>query len=85
MINDLTRHKMAYSFLAVASGAYLIFVYRYQTNPRLLLLGTIVFSFVYFLWGVLHHLFERTCSGKIVLEYFLVAALALVIVSTLLI
>lgn len=77
--------KSGYSLLAVLAGLYLTFVYRYQSTPRYLLFATIVFAFLYFIWGLLHHFHDRSGSGKIVLEYLLVAALAVVIVSTLLI
>jgi hypothetical protein len=77
--------KSGYSLLAVLAGLYLVFVYRYQSTPRYILLATIIFAVLYFIWGIFHHLHDRSGSGKIVLEYLLVAALAVVIVSTLLI
>lgn len=85
MIQDLTRHKTAYSLLAVFSGFYLVFVYTYHTRPFLLLIGTGVFALSYFFWGVFHHALERNLHTKIVLEYFLVASLAIAIVATLLV
>lgn len=77
--------KNGYSLLAVLAGFYLAFVYRYQSTPRYLLFATIIFAFLYVIWGILHHLHDRSLYGKIVLEYLLVATLAIAIVSTLLI
>lgn len=77
--------KSGYSFLAILAGLYLAIVYRYQSTPRYLFFATIIFALLYFVWGILHHLHDRSGSGKIVLEYLLVATLAIAIVSTLLI
>ena len=77
--------KSGYALLAALAGLYLVFVYRYQSTPRYLLIATIIFAFLYFIWGILHHLHDRSGTGKIVLEYLLVAVLAVIIVSTLLI
>lgn len=85
MLADLKRHKMAYSLLAVLSSLYIAFIFRYQTNQFYLLVGTGTFALTYFSWGVFHHLAERSLQTKIVLEYFLVASLAIVIVATLLV
>ncbi len=77
--------KSGYSLLAILAGGYLALVYRYQSAPSYLLFATVGFAILYFIWGVAYHLHDRSLHGKIVLEYLLVAALAVVIVSTLLI
>lgn len=85
MLADLQKYKLDYSLLAILSGAYLVVVLKILTTPLYIILATAGYAFLYFLWGVLHHLASRTLYKKVVLEYFLVAVLAIVIVSTLLI
>lgn len=85
MLADLHNHKLDYSILAVMSGIYLLVVLKILTTPLYVILVTATYAFLYFLWGILHHLSTRTLYKKVVLEYFLVAVMAIVIVSTLLI
>jgi len=75
MFKDILDYPLDYLFLAVLSGAYLISIF----------LATSLFVSLYFLWGIIHHLHAKSLHGRVVLEYFLVSALGIVIVSTLLI
>jgi hypothetical protein len=74
-----------YSILAALAGIYVLVIFRYQATPRYLLIATVIFAVIYFVWGVIHHLKNKNFHAKIVLEYFLVALLGVAIVSTLLI
>jgi len=85
MIQDIVKHKIAYSFLAVFAAVYLTLIFSFQTSPSYLVITTLAFSLCYFFWGVFHHLLEHSLQAKIVLEYFLVATLAVVIIATLLV
>ncbi|MEI6690127.1 MAG: hypothetical protein WCL07_00090 [bacterium] len=85
MINDIIRHKIDYSLLAIISMVYIMVFLVYQNQPQILIIATCFFGFTYILWGVLHHLKTRTLHPKVVLEYFLVSLLAIALVSTLLI
>lgn len=80
----MTTNRGDYSILALFSAAYVVVVYRFQTSPRYILLATSLFGVFYIIWGITHHLRANNFHNRIVLEYFLVAALGLAIVSTLL-
>ncbi len=84
MISDLRKHKIDYSVLAILAAAYLIYFIINKNNPNALFLATLVFSLSYILWGVFHHARDRSLRLKVVLEYVLVATLAVVIASSLL-
>ncbi len=81
----MMKHKGEYSLLALLAAAYIVFIYTYQATPYYLFLGTISFALAYFAWGVWHHVRTSRFHARVVLEYFLVALLGVVIVSTLLI
>jgi hypothetical protein len=85
MIRDLDKHKGDYSLLAAFSALFLGAVVKFQTNPFNILLATLIFALIYLIWGITHHIKAKSLTGKVVLEYFLVAVLAVVIVSTLLV
>lgn len=84
MLQDIKQHKLAYSLLALLATAFLACVYLFRNTPTLLLLLTASFGILYFIWGAMHHLSERNLNLKIMLEYGLVTALGLIIMSTLL-
>lgn len=83
MIKDILDNKLDYCILALIAGAYLVLCYRFQTDINYLFDLTLGFSLGYFLWGIYHHLRSHSLNFRIVLEYFLVSALGLVIISTL--
>ncbi len=84
MISDITKHKIDYSILAVGSSLYIFYVLQNQTEKFSLFLGTITFSLFYVVWGVFHHHRTKSLRAKVVLEYLLIAGLAVAIASTLL-
>ncbi|GAB4027723.1 MAG: hypothetical protein Fur0011_6430 [Candidatus Microgenomates bacterium] len=83
MIKDVAKHKLAYSLLASIAIVYLGLVFLLRNIPQVLLIATISFGVLYFLWGIIHHLYEKNLTGRIVLEYVLVTALGIVVMSTL--
>lgn len=84
MISDIQKNKIDYSILAIFSTAYLVFFFSYQNRPRYLFYATAAFASLYVIWGIIHHIKDDTLEIKIVLEYILVAALAVAAASTLL-
>jgi hypothetical protein len=82
-MQDILNHKFAYSLLAGLAIVYLGLVFVLRNIPQILLYSTVVFGGLYFLWGVIHHSYEKNLSIRIVLEYILVAALGIVVMSTL--
>lgn len=83
MMQDVAKHKLAYSLLAGIAIVYLGLVFVLRNMSTVLLIATISFGVLYFLWGIIHHLYEKNLSLKIVLEYVLVTALGIVVMSTL--
>jgi hypothetical protein len=80
----MIRTKGDYGILAILATVYMVTIFRYQTNPKLVLIATASFALLYLIWGVLHHLRSKNFHARIVLEYLLVAILGVAIVSTLL-
>lgn len=83
MIKDVLENRIDYSILAVVAGTYLLLAYHFQNDYGYLFDLTLGFAIGYFLWGIYHHMRTRSLHFRVVLEYFLVAALGLVIISTL--
>lgn len=84
MLQDVKKHKVAYSLLAILATVFLGLIYAFRSTPYILMLVTFSFGLLYFVWGVVHHLIEHNLNGRIMLEYGLVTALGLIIMSTLL-
>lgn len=85
IFRDLRVNRLDYSLLAVIAGAFAIYYTTNLNNPYQLFFATIVFSLLYFFWGVWHHSRSHHLTRRIVLEYFLIATLGVIIVSTILI
>jgi hypothetical protein len=85
MLTDIKNHKLAYSLLALAAAGYLTLVYSTRTQPYTIVWATGIFAGFYALWGIFHHAVEHSLTFRVVLEYVLVATLAVTVVSTLLI
>lgn len=85
MIRDITQNKIDYSILSIFSILYLVVIFSAKNKPETILYSTLIFSILYILWGFFHHLKNKSLTFKIMLEYFLVSALGVVIISTLLV
>lgn len=83
-MQDVKKYKGSYSLLALVAMLYLGACYSLRNSTTLVLYLTIGFGLFYFVWGILHHLATKSLSTKVMLEYFLVTALGIVIMSTLL-
>lgn len=83
MIRDIKNHKTAYTILALLGLFYLGLVYYLKHTPIFILFLTIGFASSYLIWGIIHHLIEKSLTLKIMLEYVLVAALGIAIITTL--
>lgn len=82
-MQDVVKHKLAYSLLASFAIVYLGLVFLLRNIPQVLLITTISFGVLYFLWGIIHHLYEKNLTSRIMLEYLLVTALGIAVMSTL--
>ena len=85
MIKDLQKNKFDYALLALLAIIFLSFFFHFAYQPLKMFLSVVGFSLSYWLWGLFHHLKLGKFSLKIVLEYTLLALLAIVLASTLLI
>jgi len=56
--------------------------YTVRSNPTLQLLIGVVTSVSYVLWGIIHHYMDRSLHKKIVVEYLLIGAIAIVLLAT---
>lgn len=84
IMQDVRRHKLDYSILAFLSLAFAIYFVLSRHTPKLLFAATLGFATLYFVWGIWHHSRSHHVTAKIVLEYLLVAALGVTLVSSLL-
>ena len=80
----MIKSKSDFGALVIAAGFYLAAIWHYQTAPKYVLISTVAFASISFIWGVIHHLKSKSFHARIVLEYLLVASLGVAIVSTLL-
>jgi len=85
LTKDIRAHKFDYSVLALMATIFLGYFINSLHSPSQTFLATVIFSLSYVLWGVWHHGKNKHLTASVVLEYFLVAVLAIVIVSTLLV
>ena len=84
MIKDIIENKSDYSVLALISGIFIAYFVRFNDRPDLLFKAVVIFASTYVVWGLIHHLRVKALTIKIMLEYVLVALLATVVASTLL-
>lgn len=84
MIRDIAQYKGHYSILALLAAFFIAYFVYAQNRPAQLFLAAIIFAFLYIAWGIWHHTQTRSLTRTVVLEYFLVALIGLVIVSSLL-
>ena len=74
-------HLIQYLTLLAILGAGFYGILLFKNNKDLQILSVMVMSFAYLIWGIAHHLIEKTFHLKIVIEYTLLA----ITVATLLI
>lgn len=56
-----------------------IAIYIASPNRYLQFLLIVITSFFYILWGILHHFLNHDLDERVMLEYFLIAALGVVV------
>lgn len=84
MLQELKQNKLDYSLLAILAASFSFYFLLNRHRPTSLFVATLLFAIFYVIWGVWHHSKSHHLTWRIVLEYFLVAALGLSLVSTLL-
>jgi hypothetical protein len=84
-MRDLTRHIQHFlPLLAIlAAGLMGIFIFSYDTNFQFILLLATASGYVS--WGIIHHYIHGDLHTSVIAEYFVIAFLGIVIVSSILI
>ena len=71
------------TLLVILGGGVWVF-YFVRPNVMLQLLTGIITSVAYVFWGIIHHVIQKDLHPKIVLEYMLIGAIAIVLLVTIL-
>ena len=81
---DFSRHPLHYFTLLMVQliGLWGIFWFTYQPVMQLVILISMSVSYVF--WGVAHHREHHDLHPKIVIEYLLIAVLAVLLFGSLL-
>lgn len=85
IINDLTHHFFHYLVLATVIFGGLFAFFSFKGYPVIQLLVGVVIALLYAIWGILHHMIDRTLTVKIVFEYLAVSIFAIIILWNILI
>lgn len=79
------KHKVAtfldYTVLLVFSAVFLMFLKMFQGEKLASFLVLLSFVSFYILWGIVHHMREKTLHLKNVLEYILIGFAVLVLLT----
>ncbi len=74
-------HILHYLVLVVILFLAVVLFFIYTGNAQTQFYVAIVTSFAYFLWGVIHHRLEGDLHPKIMVEYLLIAILAIILLK----
>ncbi len=76
----LAHYIILLLILGLGTGAFLYV----RPNVSLQLVIGIVTSIAYILWGIVHHIIQKNLHQKVVVEYLLIGAIAIVLLVTML-
>lgn len=83
MLINLYKHSGYY--ISLIFILILGFLLAYSTSDRSFQISVaVVTTFLYVLWGIMHHLINHDLTAKIVVEYILIGAFGLTIIFFLL-
>lgn len=80
MTKDLKHYLALIAFLSIGLAFFLVFNYNRQIQMGI----TLVMAAGYVIWGIIHHTIKKEVHPRIILEYFIVAIVASVMVIFLL-
>ncbi|KKT44314.1 MAG: hypothetical protein UW35_C0050G0002 [Candidatus Collierbacteria bacterium GW2011_GWF2_44_15] len=72
---QIAKKHLDYLVLLIAAALAIVLVLVFASNKQLVSLVVISFSVFYFLWGIIHHTFEKSLHPEVVLEYLLYSVL----------
>lgn len=73
---DFPFHLSHYLILIIILSVGLLFFFLSMGNRHQQMFIALIFSGVYLVWGIVHHYLEGNLHPKIVVEYLLIALLA---------
>ncbi len=79
MGKSIQRRNIFFIFLIFLLLSAIWFLYFFIGFPYKQFLVVVLTAFVYFIWGMIFHLIEGDFHYKIVIEYLLIAILAVVL------
>ncbi len=85
MTSDLKEYKYDYVVLALLLATGVILYTYFRGNNTLEQVIAAGMSLTYILWGIMHHAHADKVTGKIVLEYALIALFGFIVINSLLI
>lgn len=85
MTSDLKEYKFDYLILGILLGIGVVLYAYFRGDNRLEQVIAAGMSLSYVLWGIAHHSHADKVTGKIVLEYVLVALFGFLVINSLLI
>jgi hypothetical protein len=81
MIKETHFHLFHQLLLIVLLGFVIILFFSFAGNPDMQFKVAIGTSLTYFVWGLSHHALEGDLHPKIVVEYLLIALLAIFVLK----
>lgn len=79
--NNHHFHIWHYTVLIFMLILGITFIFLFSGQPDKQFISAVIISAAYFLWGVVHHKLEGDLHPKIVVEYLLIALLALLLLK----
>lgn len=73
----MINHIPHYIVLALIFVAIIISRLAFTFDQNLLIQSLFIIAFIYVAWGIVHHFLEHDLTFKIVIEYILIAAIAM--------
>ncbi len=82
---DVLHHIFEYGLLFLSTIVFLMFISLFRAEHGKQFIVTVCFVAYYILWGIIHHARDQTLHLKVVLEYILIGALAMLLLRSLLV
>ncbi|MBM3282932.1 hypothetical protein FJY90_01635 [Candidatus Gottesmanbacteria bacterium] len=79
MNRHLHFHLSHYLLLVLLLSFGVATIFNFAGNQEKQFLAAVITSLIYFLWGIIHHRLEGDLHPKVVVEYLLIALLAVLL------
>lgn len=78
---EITKRLFEYLFLMTAGVFFILLLSLFKNDRTSQYIIMTFFAMFYIVWGVVHHIIRRTFHVKIVIEYILIAGLAILLLQ----